>query len=228
MKNIFCSQGNLPVYGVIGLFLMLPACTTAIIDEVRHDYIDVADGEKIVIVGRHHKSEYETEVDFVECVGDGIFRQSGIQVVPEQVFVDSLYPWFEPRTAPLRLKGMENLLQKTDIETQLSAMGVRHIIWIDGSTEVTSKAGSMACGASLTGASCIGFVTWDSEAVYVASIWDYKNRSAVGKVSAEAKGTSYMPAIMVPIPLVARVKTTACQGLSGQLKTFLTSTEDDQ
>jgi hypothetical protein len=68
-------------------------------------------------------------------------------------------------------------------------------------------------------------MTWDSEAKYEASIWDFKNHNEAGKVSAEAKGTSYMPAIIVPIPMIARVKTTACAGLGTQLRTFLTAGE---
>lgn len=225
MKAILFASRSFKVAGFTGLLVLLSACTNSIIDEVRHDYVDVAEGESIVVIGRHHKSEYETELDFVRCIGLAISEETDINVIPEQEFIDNLYPWFEPRTAPIRLAGMENLLQRSGVKSQLTEMGIRHIIWIDGSTQVTSKAGSLACGASLTGASCIGYMTWDSEAKYEASIWDFKNHNEAGKVSAEAKGTSYMPAIIVPIPMIARVKTTACAGLGTQLRTFLTAGE---
>ena len=203
------------------LLFMLSGCTTTIIDEVRNSYVGLANGDKVVVIGRRHRSEYETELDFVECVGKGIAEGSNISVVPEQDFIDSLYPWFEPRTAPVRISGMAKLLERSDVEARLVELGIRHIVWIDGSTRVTSKSGSLACGASLTGASCLGFITWDSSAEYEAAVWDYKNSGNIGRVSADAKGTSYMPAIVIPIPLIARVKASACKGLGGQLKTFL-------
>ncbi len=34
-----------------------------------------------------------------------------------------------------------------------------------------------------------------------------------------------MPAIVIPLPFIARTKTAACKGLADQLKTFLASSE---
>jgi hypothetical protein len=40
-------------------------------------------------------------------------------------------------------------------------------------------------------------------------------------VSADVSGTSYMPAFVVPIPLIARTQSAACSGLARQLSLFL-------
>lgn len=204
------------------MFSMLTACTTTTIDETRQGYTGIADHESIVVLGRRHKSDYETEIDFVQCVGNALQgRESELSVIPEQTFADSLYPWFEPRTAPVRIEGLHNLLQQSDISQRIFDLGIRYIIWVDGSTETTSSAGSIACSIGPGGAGCLGFGTWDNESLYEAAIWDFENMTTVGKIKADAKGTSYMPAVVVPIPLIARVKANACKGLSDQLRSFL-------
>jgi len=204
------------------LVLLLSACTTTVINETRQGYTGIADHESVVVLGRRHKSDYDTEVDFVQCVGDSL-KSSAEQfnVVAEQDFADTLYPWFEPRTAPVRIEGLHNLLQQRGVADRIAELGVRYIIWVDGSTETTSSAGSIACSVGPGGAGCIGFGTWDNESLYEAAVWDFKNMKAVGKIQTDAKGTSYMPAVVVPIPLIARVQANACKGLSEQLDSFL-------
>ncbi|MEJ2415660.1 MAG: hypothetical protein P8Y45_01750 [Exilibacterium sp.] len=98
---------------------------------------------------------------------------------------------------------------------------VRYIIWVDGNTETTNSAGSIGCSIGTGGAGCFGFGTWDKESDYEVSIWDYKNLQTLGKISADASGTSYMPAVVIPIPLIARVQANACKGIGVQLRSFL-------
>ena len=38
-------------------------------------------------------------------------------------------------------------------------------------------------------------------------------------------GTSFLPAVVVPIPLLARTQAKACKGLSDQLKLFIVDDE---
>ncbi len=212
---------------MVGVLLTLTAsCTTMTIDEVRSGYTDIGENESVVVIGRRHKSNYETELDFVRCVGNNLqSSQSDLNVISEQVFADNLYPWFEPRTAPVRMEALSNMLERPEITQRITDLGVRFIVWVDGSTETTDKAGSVACSIGPGGAGCIGFGTWDNESNYEASIWDFQSRTSVGQISADAKGTSYMPAIIVPIPLIARVKSNACKGLGDQLRGFLVSGE---
>jgi len=211
---------------VLSVMAMLVACSNTTIDQVRYGYTGVGASEAVVVLGRRYKSDTETEVDFISCVGSGLKKGTAdITVVTEQEFADSLYPWFEPRTAPIRIEGLKNLLKQADIAERVASLGVRYIIWIDGSTEKTHSTGSIACSIGPGGGGCLGFGTWDDEARYEASVWDFNNLTSVGPISANAKGTSYMPAIVVPIPLLARVKSNACKALGDQLKSFLLSTE---
>jgi hypothetical protein len=50
------------------------------------------------------------------------------------------------------------------------------------------------------------------------------HRSAeVGRLNTSTSGQSYMPAVVVPIPIIAPVQGTACDGLGDQLLQFLSS-----
>jgi len=45
----------------------------------------------------------------------------------------------------------------------------------------------------------------------------------VGRVNTSATGQSYMPAVVIPIPIIAPVQGAACDGLGNQLLEFLSS-----
>lgn len=201
---------------------LLSGCTTVVIDEYRRSEGELAQGDSVVILGRRHSSEYETEPDLIDCVGRQLHNpKRGVTVIPEQHFVDAMYPWFEPRTAPMHLKSLNRLVDIPEVRERMETYGVKYIVWIDGSTETTASAGSIGCSIGTGGAGCFGFGTWDKESDYEASVWDFRDRELSGKLSADAKGTSYMPAIVVPIPLIARVQNNACKGMAAQLQQFL-------
>jgi hypothetical protein len=193
------------------------ACTTTRVDESRVESAAVGGGEKVVVLGRRHNSEYETEPEFVRCVGRGV-AATGAAVVPELEFMNRFYPWFEPRTAPMSLKRFQSLLQMPSVAARMRELNLRYIVWVDGRTETVDKAGSISCAVGPGGAGCIGFGTWDDESKYEASVWDLRLSQSIATISTESAGTSYMPAVIVPVPIIARVRAAACDGLSAQLK----------
>ena len=178
----------------------------------------------MVILGRRHASDYETEPDFISCIAKHISsRDKSITVVPELEFMNSLYPWFEPRTAPLRPTDIERLMQVEPVRDKLEDMKTEYMVWIDGSTIRTEGAGSMTCGIGPGGAGCFGFGTWGNDANYEAIIWDFTDQQEVGRMSTTATGQSYMPAVVIPIPIIAPVQGTACDGLGQQLLKFFST-----
>ena len=194
------------------------------IDQRRETATTIDFGESIVILGRRHNSEYETEEDFVDCVGDSLNRggeKSALNVIPEQQFVDSMYPYFETSTAPMDVKNLDNLIKIPAIAEKFDEFNIRYFIWIDGYTERTDSSGSISCSISPAGGGCFGFATWDDESEYEASIWDFKTKDLSGMINASTKGTSYMPAIVIPIPLLANVEANACKRMSEQIKDFI-------
>lgn len=204
----------------IGLSLIC-GCVTSTVDEmVFNEPTEGIGDDSVVILGRRHASDYETEPDFVNCVGEHIASaDNSITVIGELEFLNALYPWFEPRTAPLHPADIERLLEEKPVADKMAALKVEYMIWLDGSTVRTDGSGSMAC--SLGG--CFGFGTWGHDANYEATIWDFTDKAEVGQVNTSATGQSYMPAVIVPIPIIAPVQGTACDGIGQQLLEFLSS-----
>ena len=207
-----------------GVFLTLATgCVTSTVDEMVFDEPSEGIGDAtVVILGRRHASDYETEPDFIECVGKHIAaRDKSIEVIGELEFLNALYPWFEPRTAPLKPSDIDKLMLQRPVAQKLTALKTEYLIWIDGSTVRNDSAGSMACGIGPGGGGCFGFGTWSNDADYEATIWDFTDRAEVGRVNTRATGQSYMPAVVIPIPIIAPVQGTACDGIGEQLLQFL-------
>lgn len=205
--------------------LFLSSCTTTEIDEFRQSATNIDQDESIVILGRRQNNNYETEESFVGCVADVVSRgQDSITVVDEREFLDAMFPFFEPRTAPMRTGHLEQLMAVDVAAEKMEEFGIEYIVWLDGITERSDQSGSISCTIGPGGGGCFGFGTWTDDSVFEAEIWDLDTLSSVGSISTEANGQSYMPAVVVPIPLIARVEANACSGLGNQLKQFINGT----
>ena len=74
------------------------------------------------------------------------------------------------------------------------------------------------------GGGCFGLAWWETDSSYQAAIWDLEDIEDAGRVSANVNGTSVIPAVVVPVPLIARTRTAACKGLARKLQTFIAGT----
>ena len=198
-------------------------CVTATVQEVRETATAMTTGDSIVVLGRRSQpTASETELDFISCVADNMSRgQNALNVVSEQRFLDATFPWFEPRIAPLNHTELPTIIKQAPLAERLDEMGLKYLVWIEGSTERIDSSGSMSCVVVASGGGCFGFLSWENDSAYEASVWDVETGQAAGKISSEATGVSYMPAVIVPIPLIARVRSSACTSLANQLKSFV-------
>jgi len=204
----------------------LSACVTSRVEHIKEAQTGIAEGEAIVIMAKSYHLGNETEAKFIDCVGDSMGRgRGGLRVIPNQEFVDALFPWFEPRTAPAETKGLPELLSRPGVAETIKAKGVRYLVWLDGDTDKTAGGGSMSCAVGPGGGGCFGFAWWQNESEYEATVWDLDGLEDAGTVSADVSGTSFLPAIVVPVPLIARTQNKACKGLADQLKLFIVADE---
>jgi len=205
---------------------MLSACVTSRVENVRANATGISEGEGIVIMAKSYHLGNETEAKFITCVGNSIGSgSSGLRVVPNAEFVDALFPWFEPRTAPAETKGLPTLMSRPGVAQKIKDKGIRYVVWLDGDTDKVAGGGSMSCAAGPGGGGCFGFAWWQNDSNYEADVWDLTGLEDVGTVSADVSGTSFLPAIVIPIPLIARTQSKACNALADQLKLFIVSDE---
>lgn len=213
------------VLGALGALTALTGCVQSTIQEVREARTGLIGEGAVVVLSRKHKTQGETEDDFVSCVSKNIGAgDSRLAVMQDQDFVDAVFPWFEPRTAPLNMTDLTKVISRPMIADRIQEIGVKYLVWIEGTTQRSEESGSVQCTIVSGGIpACFGFLSWESGSNYEASIWDVTEGIAVGKVSSEAVGTSFIPAVIVPIPFIARVRQQACSNLADQLKGFITA-----
>ncbi len=202
--------------------VLLQACVTSRVEDSREAVTGIAGDESIVIMAKSYHLGNETEDNYIACIEEALARgKKGLNVIPHRQFVDSLFPWFEPRTAPAETGGLPKLMERPGVKDKIQEQGVRYIVWLDGDTEKVAGGGSLSCAAGPGGGGCFGFAWWQKDADYTASIWDLDELESAGTVSADVSGTSFLPALVIPIPLIARTQAAACKGLANQLRIFI-------
>ena len=129
--------------------LTLSGCMSATIQESRELPTQIVDGEAVVILAKPQIEGVAAEDEFMDCVGRGLAKgEQPIAVRDNNAFVDELFPWFEPGTAPTRPEAVTQLLARPGVGEKVAASGVRYLVWLDGGTRRTDGGGSLACGAA--------------------------------------------------------------------------------
>jgi hypothetical protein len=205
----------------IGATGILGGCMTARTDESREQQTQITREEAVVVLAKPQIEGATAEDDFMDCISAGLAKgKLPIRVQGNDDFVDQLFPWFEPGTAPSRAEGVSEVLARPGVSEAVARTGVRYIVWLDGSTRKTDGGGSLACGAAPGAAGCIGFGWWEKESAYEATIWDLKTAKSAGSVGTNVSGTSAIVGAIVPLPFIARVEATACNRITEQLREF--------
>jgi len=204
----------------------LAGCMQARIEESREMATPIGKGDRVVILAKPQIEGAGAEEDFMDCVSAGLGSgHDHVAVHDNNDFVDKMFPWFEPSTAPAKPEAMSALLARPGVAEKVTESGVRYVVWVDGSTRKTDGGGSLACGAAPGGAGCIGFGWWQKESAYEATIWDLKQGKSAGSVGTNVTGTSAIVGAIVPLPFIARVQATACNRMSSQLRSFFAGTD---
>jgi hypothetical protein len=207
--------------------VLLGGCMQARIEESRELATHITKDESVVILAKPQIEGAGAEDVFMDCIGENLRDgKSGLRVHDNNEFVDQMFPWFEPSTAPGKPEAMSELLARPGVSDQVAKSGVRYVVWLDGNTRKTDGGGSLACGAAPGGAGCIGFGWWQKESAYEATIWDLKQAKSAGSVGTNVTGTSAIVGAIVPLPFIARVQATACNRMSTQLRSFFTGTDE--
>ena len=212
---------NLVFIFFLSMFSILTGCTTTRLEEQTNLPFEILEGGSLVITSNSYHAGNETENDFLQCINNSLANKQKIfNLIPTQEFINQLYPWFEPRTAPQTTEDLASFLGNDLVRQKIEMLDVKYFLNISGQTKTNSSSGSLACAAGPGGGGCFGLAWWDDTSSYTASIWDLEQESSVGNVSASVSGTSVIPALVIPIPIIARTQKTACEELSDQILDF--------
>jgi len=216
------SGRTLVLAGLSATVLGLGGCMHATIEQTRDLPTAIGADESVVILAKPNIEGAGTEDSFMDCVGKDLASGAHpMHIAANHQFVDDLFPWFEPSTAPTRPEALTDLLGRPGVSEKITAKGVRYVVWVDGVTRKTDGGGSIACGAAPGAAGCLGFGWWEKQSDYLATVWDLKQARTAGSVTTNVTGTSALVGVVVPLPFIARVQGTACNRMAGQLRTFL-------
>lgn len=195
--------------------------STTTIDDYRPttEPIRIEADEKVAILGRRDAGHYETDSSFIDCLGNQLDNLH-FEVMAEQEFIDALYPWFEPRTAPKRLDRLKALMGEPVIREKVQRERIRYLVWLDGEVESHGMSGAMNCAMGPSGAGCFGYTAWDKNAMFEAIVWDLTDLTEEARIRVDSEGTSYVIGIVAPIPLLSPVKSQACSGMGEQLRSY--------
>jgi hypothetical protein len=214
------------VAAFLSLIVLFTGCVTARIEQSRQNVAGLNDGESVVILPRRQHNREGPEDSFIACLNSKLKRgRKSVRVFPEQDFLDNLFPWFEPRIAPATPDKLVEILARPGVTERLLDTRVRYLVWVVGDTDNVGSGGALSCVVGPAGGGCFGLAWWEKDSEYEVSIWDLRNAESVGTISADVSGTSYLPALILPIPLIARTESTACKELAQQLKELMGTTK---
>ena len=217
---------NNPILLIIFFFIttFISSCTTSRLEEQVNLPLNLKEGESIAVISNSYHSGNQTEYDFIQCVNKSLSKkQDYFNLIQTEYFQNMLYPWLEPRTAPQTPEDLPEFLSRDLVRGTLETHNIKYLINISGETKTNSSSGALSCAAGPGGGGCFGLAWWDDTSSYSASVWDIAQQSSVGSVSATVSGTSVIPALIIPIPIIARTKSSACDGLVKQLLNFLST-----
>jgi hypothetical protein len=146
-----------------------------------------------------------------ECLGERL--RPAIAVVDDETLRARLFPWFEPSTRPADAAGLLDFLGEPALRASLDAIGVRYVVLFVGGTTTNFDKGGILCGNV-----CFGFSWGTRSSSFTAIVLDAREGVLAGDRQARRSADVYMPAFILPIPLIAATESKACDALAADVR----------
>ena len=174
---------------------------------------------KVMILPDVATWRYTDNVAPMNCVGN---RLRGYQPPIEVVTMDNalrleFFPWLEPSTGPKTSEALRAWIDDPAIRDKMHELGVRHLLAFQGGTSTNVPGGGILCGASMGGGGCLGFAWGSHVSAFTASLFDLQAQGAPKELSSQQTSSVYIPAFVLPIPLMAPTEAAACEKLARDL-----------
>jgi len=159
----------------------------------------------------------------MNCIGHRLAQaRPPFEVVPADQVRLAFFPWLEPSTAPKSLEDLQRWAAEPAVHNKLHAIGARYLLEFHGDTQTEFPKGGILCGASFGAGGCLGFAWGSHESAFSATLLDMWEGGMPLDASATQRSGAYMPAFILPIPLMAPTESKACEELSQRIHDRLT------
>ena len=141
------------------------------------------------------------------------------RLVSEDGVRDAFFPLMEPGTQPETAEAFAALLARADVKGRLQKR-LDFLIAFSGGTEKDVR-GGVLCGAGYGGGGCFGLAWINKETRIDVVIWDIDHAESVEAPTTLVEGTTWVPALLLPIPIVAITEAEACSDMGRQIVDFI-------
>ena len=139
-----------------------------------------------MLLGRRHLGGDEVTLELIDCVGKHLNSGAKISIISEQRFLNELYPWFEPRTAPLKLQHIDKPTTAPAINTKIQELDIRYIVWIESNDAFDGNA-ELISNCTEQQPACI------THTHYQATVWDIRLMQEQGRFPLYAPDATQLP-----------------------------------
>lgn len=140
-----------------------------------------------------------------------------INIVPQRALRDALFPLMESSTQPPTEDEFAALLAREDVRQRLAKRGLDYLVTFSDIAHKEPWQG-VIWGAGVVG---MGFAWRDETTVLVVGLWSLDSARLAARETVDAKGTSLLPAVGLPIPLMAQTRGQACSEISQRIVTTI-------
>ena len=216
------------------IVLAVSGCSTVPIDEtqsiskpVTEEAKEVPNATTIIFSREFSYGQGETPIyedSIVPCIKNKILEHNSNQnIISFDKVASKLFPDLPKKRVPRSPEDFSILLDDEKFYTDISAMGIRYVIFVGGLTTETGEHSYGGCGGGYGGAGCLAAIVWDKETRLSASILDIKLKNSMAtNVENTSTGASWFAIIGVfPIGMPSFSVHNACSNVGNDIGKIL-------
>ena len=160
---------------------------------------------------------------YAECVKMELANNiSELKIIPEEIFRDALFPWFESSTAPKSIEDLGTTMNRPLVLDRIRRIGIRYVIFVGGSKIKEQFSGPFIVVGGFGAAGAFGYTSSDRTTEITAVIWDLEREISLGEVEVEKSGSFKWIGIILPIPIPVFTESNACSEAAKRISNCLT------
>lgn len=166
-----------------------------------------------------------TGKDIIHCMEQALRDEApDLKIVSPEKFRNSLFPLFEPATAPRSAEDLAALMGKPMVTRRIAEFGVRYVVALRGQTKSTEETWGQVYGAGTRGGFAIGGISVDLETDLHATILDLKSARPVAEMEAWKSG-HFKAGIFIFVPYLIASPTEAvtCKTLAQRVVGYMSA-----